>query len=155
MNYFKGISNSKDLRKKYIELSVLYHPDRYAGTDELYIEIKKQYEKLLETQCKEEHKEPEREDFTTSEMMDILRELWKLEGISIEVCGIFIWVSGDTKKSKDKLKEIGLRYASKKIMWYWKPLWYRKKNRSEWDIKDIRHSYGSVDKSKQILKIGV
>ena len=36
------------------------------------------------------------------------------ENITIELIGSWIWVSGDTREIKEKLKEIGFKWASKK-----------------------------------------
>jgi DnaJ-class molecular chaperone len=39
--------SKKDLKKKYLKLSKKYHPDMPEGSDEKFIELKKNYEILL------------------------------------------------------------------------------------------------------------
>lgn len=44
-----------------------------------------------------------------------------LEGLEVELCGSWLWVSGDTYQHREALKAAGYRWASKKQMWYWRP----------------------------------
>jgi hypothetical protein len=46
-------------------------------------------------------------------------ELLKLRDIIVEICGTWIWVTGDTYSVKGQLKALGLKYSSKKMAWYW------------------------------------
>ena len=67
--------------------------------------------------------------------------------VTVEVCGSWIWISGDTKPCKDNLKRIGCRWSSKKKQWYWRPPgagrpWFRSSN--EYSMEEIRNEYGST-----------
>jgi hypothetical protein len=42
----------------------------------------------------------------------------QLPGITIERCGSWYWVSGETKPVKDKLLELGFKYSGNKQRWY-------------------------------------
>jgi len=75
--------------------------------------------------------------------MDLKKELKDCKGLHIEVCGSWVWVSGDTKKHKDKLKSLGLFYAYKKKMWYLKPAGYKSRKHKPVDMEKIRMTYGS------------
>jgi hypothetical protein len=66
-----------------------------------------------------------------------------LEGIQIELCGTWIWISGNTKEHRKYLKEVGCFWADKKQMWYWRSEEYRSFSRKSHNIKDIRNKYGS------------
>ena len=48
------------------------------------------------------------------------------EGIEIEVCGSWVWVSGDTKPHKERLKALGFCWHSKKHCWYKSSNGYRR-----------------------------
>ena len=65
--------------------------------------------------------------------------------LTIEICGAWVWVSGDTKNHKDALKSSGFKWAPKKKMWYFRPS-DAKKSRSfgKFSINEIRDKYGSV-----------
>jgi hypothetical protein len=67
----------------------------------------------------------------------------KLDGITIEIIGCFVWVTGDTKPNKDRLKALGFRWHSTKNMWYLKPETYRRKSRRDYDMEEIRGMYGT------------
>lgn len=43
---FKGIKNSRDLKKRYKELIKIFHPDNDMGDESIMVEINKEYEKL-------------------------------------------------------------------------------------------------------------
>ena len=66
--------------------------------------------------------------------------------------GSWIWVSGDTKEIKEKLKEIGFKWASKKKMWYYGEM--KAKNPNPKSMEEIKTKYGSETlKSNEKKKI--
>ncbi len=44
--YFKGTESKEELKKKYLLLVKIYHPDSVTGDEERFIEIRKEYEEL-------------------------------------------------------------------------------------------------------------
>jgi len=64
-------------------------------------------------------------------------------GLTIEVCGSWLWVSGNTRPHKDILKVAGFKWAPKKEMWHFRPAEYRSFNRGQWDMDKIRSRHGS------------
>ncbi len=38
--------------------------------------------------------------------------------MEIEICGLWVWVGGETKKHKSALKAAGYKWAMKKLKWY-------------------------------------
>lgn len=82
----------------------------------------------------------------------------KIKGLIIEVCGSWLWISGDTKPVKDQIKavETGESYKrgwhKTKGLWYFSPTSYRKYSKEEKSIDEIRALYGSTTiKSKGTL----
>ena len=77
----------------------------------------------------------------------VIEVLIHLDGIIIEQCGSWLWLSGNTKKHTKALKDAGCRLARKKKMWYWRPAdaacSYRRK-RSDKSMAYIRRKYGSA-----------
>jgi hypothetical protein len=63
--------------------------------------------------------------------------------ITIEICGNWIWLSGNTRRYSKQLKEIGFFYSPRKQMWYWRPSGWESNNHKPWDIDQIRKRYGS------------
>ena len=80
-----------------------------------------------------------------SDFIEILNDLIKYEGLKIEICGLWLWVSGDTKPIKETLKAHGLRYSKNKGAWYLNTTGYVKwfKGRKAWSMNEIRSAYGS------------
>lgn len=65
-------------------------------------------------------------------------------GLTIEVCGSWVWVSGDTKPHKEALKESGFKWAPKKEMWHFRPSDHKSFNRGNWSMGKIREEHGSI-----------
>ena len=49
-----------------------------------------------------------------------IEKIIHLGGITIEVVGNWIWVTGNTRPHKDELRAAGYFFASKKIAWYFR-----------------------------------
>lgn len=71
-----------------------------------------------------------------------IEALQKLDGLKIELCGCWLWITGETKKHKEALKANQCRWARKKMKWYFagKPSGGRK----AMDMSYIRTKYGSA-----------
>jgi len=84
-----------------------------------------------------------------------LKAIINLAALEIEVCGSWVWVTGDTKTHKAALKDAGYRWAGKKVAWYFRPADYKSKARGNWSLDDIRASHGSRavhGKKQRVLK---
>jgi hypothetical protein len=66
-----------------------------------------------------------------------------LQGITIELIGNWIWLSGNTYPHRQQLKQTGFFFAPKKVMWYYRPPDYKSANKSPKTIEYIRNKYGS------------
>ncbi|RXJ75055.1 hypothetical protein CRU86_09385, partial [Aliarcobacter skirrowii] len=75
------------------------------------------------------------------ELEKIISLILHFENIKIELVGSWVWVSGETKEIKDKLKEIGFKWASKKKMWYYGEM--KAKNPNPKSMEEIKSKYGS------------
>ena len=78
---------------------------------------------------------------------NIIEVLIHLDGIIIEQCGSWLWLSGKTKEHTKALKDAGCRLARKKKMWYWRPADAACNNRRKRGYRSmayIRKKYGSV-----------
>lgn len=77
---------------------------------------------------------------TLEEIIDTIKSL---PGLVLEICGRWLWVSGNTKENKEELKAAGLRWAKKKQMWYYhrpEDSTYGRRTKS---MSYIRMKYGS------------
>ena len=53
---------------------------------------------------------------------EALNVVLNLSGVSVELCGAWLWIGGETKEHKDILKNAGFKWANKKKMWYFSRL---------------------------------
>jgi hypothetical protein len=79
------------------------------------------------------------------EIAEMFAKIRHFPNITAELCGIWIWVSGDTKPLAKEFKRLGFRWAFKKRMWSWHPSCYIKIGRSEWSMSEIRSTWGSQE----------
>lgn len=78
-------------------------------------------------------------------LKDVLEILIHLSGLKIELCGKWLWISGNTKEHKEALKAAGCKLATKKKMWYWRPADSASTQKREArSMAFIRKKYGSV-----------
>lgn len=145
MRYFTGIQTLTELKVLYKKLAFVHHPDR-GGNLETMKHINNEYDQLFNT-LKAAYNDTQPEDRQMHEVPEQYREVilnvMDLEGVEIELIGSWIWVSGNTKEYKDVFKANGFKWASKKIMWYWRPEEYKSYSRKTKSINDIRNKYGS------------
>jgi len=154
--YFENVNCSEQLKRQYFVLAKKYHSDITGGSDEKMKELNNEYAELykvykdIHVSVKDESAEPYYTAKTpTSEapedFIKIIAFLLGLKGLEVELCGRWIWISGDTKPHKDLLKDMGCRWSPEKSMWNWHysgdSAGYRKKGT---DIGTIRSMYGSM-----------
>lgn len=81
---------------------------------------------------------------TPQEFQWLIAVLLKLGGIEIIIIGCFVWITGDTKPHKERLKTLGFRWHSKKRCWYKSPDGYRRWGKGEYTMDEIRGMYSSM-----------
>jgi len=75
-------------------------------------------------------------------------------GLDIEICGSWIWVSGDTRPHRETLKGAGFKWAPKKMMWKFRPAGWKSRSKGQYSIDQIREKHGSVSiRSKTYQRI--
>lgn len=143
--YFTA-KNLDELKAEYRRLVKIYHPD-CGGTDEIMKQINNEHDRLFE-ELKAKHNakadEYHQTTETAEEFREIIEALLNLDGLVVELCGSWLWISGETMKNKKALKAAGFRWSPNKKMWYWRHeedgrRWH-KGNRT---IGEIRAKYGS------------
>lgn len=156
MTYFKNVETLEELRKQYKELLKKFHPDNPNGSTEATQAINAEYDKLFKV-LKDKHESKTADgdkatydnmkyDFSEDEALrEILQKIIGFSDITIELCGSWIWLSGNTYQYKAELKEIGFKWASKKKQWYWHSEAFRKKGKKALSMDEIRNYYGSTE----------
>jgi len=83
---------------------------------------------------------------------EIMSQLILLDGLTIEIIGTWVWVSGNTYAYRKELKDIGLFFAPKKLMWYYRPPHEKTRNHKPLHIDEIRAKYGSDLVEKRVKR---
>ena len=146
MNYFTNINTLDELKAAYRRLSMKHHPDRGGDTATMQ-EINAEHDELFE-RLKKQHNASADEFHQTTETPEEFREiielLLRLEGLTVELCGSWLWIGGDTRQHKETLKAAGCRWSNNKKLWYWHHAEEgRKWRRGKATMSDIRTKYGS------------
>lgn len=140
--FFEHCRTLDEVKREYKRLALIHHPDRPGGDTRIMQDINKQYEHIMHNpffgfwRAKEEAKE----DFIR--FPEIINQIIRFD-LTIEVCGNWIWLSGDTYTYREELKKIGFFFAPKKSMWYWRPRDFKSTNKESKDMEYIRSKYGS------------
>ena len=141
--WFRDIANLDELKKEYRKLAMKYHPDKNGSIgNKAMQEINSEYDRLLNYFATYSDN-PSEEVGIGRAMMIVIEEISHLPNIEIEICGQWLWVSGNTFPVKNELKDAGLWWASKKKMWYWRPPEQNYKRHKTLEMPKIRMKYGS------------
>lgn len=157
MKYFKEVNTLEELRKQYRDLLKQYHPDNANGSTEATQQINAEYDQLFKIlKARHENKSADsnqnesdfnnmKYDFAEDQILrEMLQKIIMFDGITIEVCGAWIWAFNSYEYRKD-LKDLGFRYAKNKRAWYWHSEAFRKKSHKSLSMDDIRSYYGSTE----------
>lgn len=149
MKYFTNCKTQEELKKEYRRLCKELHPDN-GGNAADFQQMQSDFEEAGRTQAwrtftnsKGETYTKEKTEETAADFMQIIRILTGLQGVNIELCGTWLWITGNTRSVKDELKAAGCRWSKSKTAWYWHKEPYRKRGRHEVSMERIRDMFGS------------
>jgi hypothetical protein len=143
--YFNELMSIEETRNLFKQYCIQLHPDKPTGNHEEFCVMKSEYESIIKKlSSSESSKDKPQYNFKGEQsIMDILEAVIRIKNLDIEVCGSWIWVSGDTKPAKDRLKDIGFKWSKGKNKWYYSPYMGQKKKRGRYSMSKIRNKYGS------------
>ena len=146
MNFFKDTKTEQEIKARYKQLAKQNHPDLGGCVETMKI-VNAEYEISLTKFYQVSGKSITEIDELLAKdhvLRSKLNEIINCEGLEIEICGSWIWVTGLTKDFKDILKTNGFFWASKKKAWYWRQEENKSYNRKSFDLNEIRFKHGSV-----------
>ena len=151
---FDSCNSLEDVKKRFRELIKEYHPDN-GGNAAAAASILEQYKETLkkfDAWNASRTATASATDFngTTSatdladDIADAAAIACGLDGTTVELCGSWLWVTGNTYVYRSTLKAAGFKWASKKKAWYFHAGEYRRYNRSDMSLSAIRAKYGAA-----------
>ena len=146
-----GNLNPEDTKAAYRAACKKYHPDINPVGEEMMKIINQAFDALKDYTGEMRSEQTDYGDL----LNDALNAISGLPALVIEICGSWVWVTGETREHKDTLKESGFKWAAKKKAWYFRPEDYRSSSRGSCSMEDIREIHGQViipTKGKSLLE---
>ena len=155
MKHFSSVTSLDELKLQYKKLAFKNHPDR-GGKTEVMQEINSEYEQLLNRIINEASKDQYQDSSengrgfwsSRSEHSEVEKKVKQaidaiinLDGLDIEIIGVWVWVSGDTKQHKDKLKEAG--FVWNRVQCKWVFIGKKSNGRGRMTLDQMRELHGS------------
>jgi hypothetical protein len=145
MTYFKDCTTINEVKALYRQLAKQYHPDK-GGDLQTMQAINNEYAFCIAKLAKGENltaEQVEAEILNAEQYKNAINAIINLSGINIELCGGWLWISGNTYSYRNILKTNGFYFASTKKMWYFRSPEYATNNRQKHTIEEIRVKYGT------------
>jgi curved DNA-binding protein CbpA len=158
--YFQDCTTIEEAKRRYIELVRVHHPDAGGNTRTMQ-DINAEWSlfqareataeaRQRQTSAHAEGKKSTADYHDLNEIEGILRE--KIEaalnmGLEVELMGLWVWVSGNTKSHKEELKAAGYKWSPSKLTWYFPAV--PSFNRKPQSLDKIRDAYGSQKFSRE------
>lgn len=156
--WFNSPKTIEELKQQYKRLALTHHPD-VGGDNESMKEINAEYDTLF-ARLKDVHQAADGNIYTAkastketaNQFRDIIDKLIHMANINIEICGSWVWVTGQTYQYKETLKGIGFKFSKQKTAWYYHGEGYRKHNSKTYSLEEIRYLFGSetVNRESQL-----
>jgi curved DNA-binding protein CbpA len=152
-----GTVSAKDIKQAYRKAALHYHPDKNPAGVEMMKLINAAFDVLKGATddifiSAEQDGDNNNQQNYPHELNEALNAIITLDDLIIEICGAWVWLSGNTYKHKTIIKELGFKYASKKKHWYFRPDDYTSSSRGSYSMDDIRGKYGSKNPEKKQTK---
>jgi curved DNA-binding protein CbpA len=156
--FFTTCLDEQQIKDEYRRLCRLHHPDLHtagcspeqtAAATRKMQEINAAYSIAMDQAVRRA-----KPNFTESQydasatVAELIRQaieaIIRFDNISIEICGAWVWVSGDTRPIKEALKDAGYKWAPRKDgqPWYFAGVPSMNRRR-KYSLDEIRNRYGS------------
>lgn len=144
MKWFQEVNSMDELRKQYKKLLLKHHPDNGGKVSDMQ-EINAEYDLLFDRIKVENKSEGQSYTYDENEENTAFKEVVNViigYRMEIEIIGSWVWCF-ECYAYKEKLKDLGFKYAPKKKAWTWHFGDYKRYHKAEISLEDIRMKYGS------------
>ena len=146
VKWFKDCETMDELKAKYKQLAKRWHPDREGGDNATMSEINVEFDylgKILpKVNAKGERYQPKEREAPEAFRAAVVA-VQNIPGILVELCGEWLWITGNTREHKEIFKAAGFRWSQNKSAWYWHEGEYIRRGKKKYSMDEIRMRYGS------------
>ena len=137
-----GSVTPEQIKAAYKKAMQKYHPDRNPAGAEMAKLLNAAY--ALVQDYEGEYDENTQSTLNYGEVINNALNAIMGLGLTIEICGTWVWVTGETRPHKEVLKAAGYFWSNKKCAWYFRPEARKSRRKgSNWSMKEIREAFGS------------
>lgn len=150
MKYFKHFKTLEEVKREYLRLVKIHHPDR-GGVTAAFQDIQNQFESWIPTTQDDVYRHKH-----SGKLADLINSIVNVTSAEITIVGAWLWVEV-AKAHKDQLKEAitddyRIRWNRKRSLWQISPvdMKYRKTSKKEFSKEELVNFYGggSVDNNQ-------
>ena len=143
--WFGDCTTTDELKRTYKNLARQHHPD--LGGD---LRTMQDINAAFDAACREfvpREKPGKSDDYydwragVDEALRAEIAKVITLQDIELEICGAWIWATGDTRRHKETFKANGWKWSKPKIAWYWAGC--PSSGRGNNTLDEIRAMYGS------------
>ena len=80
----------------------------------------------------------------------MIENLIHFENVKIEIIGEWIWLSGNTREYKERIKELGFRWSQNKVAWYFHEGTYKKRSKNNFSLNELREKFGTHEVENEL-----
>jgi hypothetical protein len=150
---FNQMPSIAEVKAKFKELCFLFHPDVGGDTEAMKLLNQIYQDRLQSFHGHTWHDAKQKRNYTyeynpvvEGALAELIAKLVKLENVTIEIIGVWVWVSGEaTYNYKTFLKSLGMRFSKAKSSWYWASDLGKTKRKGYYSMNALRGIYGSEE----------
>lgn len=158
IKYFSHCKTLDQLKQEYKRLAKIHHPD-CGGDDATMAAINAEFDELSkklpkETATGETYQPRDEEREAPEKFREAVAATLNMDGVTVELCGSWLWVTGNTYPNRERLKEAGYRFSKNKVAWYWHDENSVSHSKKRYSLDEIRLMHGSETIRNQGSKLG-
>lgn len=153
MNFFKDCCCIEELKETYKKLCFKFHPDvsHEENAGEIMKQINCEYDEMFsklknifKNSSGKVYEDKKSVSESPEEFRNIMSILINMKGITIELIGRWIWITGNTMEHKEQLKELNFRWCKIKKAWSWHRAEDCTHSKGKTTLDEIRAKFGSI-----------